>query len=307
MSRHTLDVPTEPLDDSRPGDVNAPEKDLPDFSSVLNRHKESAPEPEPDTSAVDETWIAQAKELGFSDDELEGADQATLERLVRAVDKRTVEFLSRFQQPNPAQQAGMGAGVAGNQPPAAPPTPQLPNQFTIDLDTDEYDPALVKTLKSMNEYWAQQFQALNQSLQAAQQPTTVADDPTTRWFDAQFSGLGEDYVSVFGKGKIDDLRPDSAEEKSRVELFRTFDALRQAYPNATDEVLFQRALNASFGHIKEQQKAKQLKAAATRRKQTTIGKPSGRQAANIERDPFTGLSTTTIDAVQRAIDSKLNR
>lgn len=304
MSRHTLEPPTEPLDDHRPDDVGAPERDMPDLSSVLNRAKESDPQPQPteEEPEVNDALRNQARDLGFSDEDLDGIDQARIERMIAAVDRRAIDAIAKIHsshQQTPAQ-AGMGPAPVGPQSPTGAP---LPQQFSIDLDPNEYDDKLVATLNAMNQYWAQQFQAL----QATAQPANVAEDQTTRWFDAQFSGLGEDYVSVFGKGQIEDLRPDSAEEKNRFELYRAFAALREAYPGASDEVLFQRAMNASFGHVKEAANAKALKAAAQKRKASTIGKPSGRQAVNIERDPWTGLSTNTIDAVQRALDSKLNR
>lgn len=301
MSRHTLDPPTEPLDDHRPDDVGAPPRELPDLSSILDRNKE--PEPQPEEPAVNEALMSQARDLGFSDEDLEGIDQSRVERMIAAVDRRAIDAMNKIwstNQPQSPAPAGMGAAPAGPQSPTGAPFPQ---QFKIDLDPNEYDDKLVATLNAMNQYWAQQFQAL----QAAAPAANVADDPTTRWFDAQFSGLGEDYVSVFGKGTVDELRPDSPEEKNRLELYRAFAALRDAFPTASDEVLFQRAMNASFGHVKEAAAAKALKAAAKKRQASTIGKPSGRQSVNTERDPWTGLSTNTIDTVQRAINAKLNR
>jgi hypothetical protein len=305
MSKHTLDPPAEITEPTMVTDVSPDNPDFPDLSSILNKSSRGgdAPEPEED-SGVDESLLNTAKDLGFDDDDLAGLDAARIERMVAAVDRRAVAAISKMQ--SPMQVGMMGQAPAGLQPPAGAPTqPQQPPGFKIDLSPDEYDDKLVATLQQMNEYWQQQF--ANLSLQQQQQLATVGDDSDTRWFDDQFSGLGEEYASVFGNGRIEQLREGSAEEKNRFELFQTYNALRQIHPQTPDDVLFQRALRASFGHVAEDQAKKKLVQAAKQRSKTTIGRPSGRQSPSLERDPQTGLSTNTIDAVQRAINSRLNR
>lgn len=302
---HVLEAPAEPLDDTRITDI-APGNPVENIQDLVKRPEEA----EAPVVEVDEAIMSSAREIGFDDTDLEGLDQASIERMVAAVDRRAIEVISRA---NPASAGVTGAGAAGPQPPAAPPVqpwqqqPQQPQGFKIELD-DSYDDKLVQTLNQMNAFYQQQMEQLKHSLQQQQEFATVGDDPLTRWFDGQFSGLGEEYHSVFGKGSIDDTRPGSAEEQNRIELHRAFSALKQAYPTAKDDVLFQRALRASFAHVQDTAAKKKLAAQAKQRSQTTIGRPSGRKPnLNAERDPITGVSTNTIDDIQREINNRLNR
>lgn len=302
---HVLEAPTEPLDDTRITDI-APGNPVEDIQDLVKRPEEA----EAPAVEIDEAIMSSAREIGFDDTDLDGLDQASIERMVAAVDRRAIEVISRA---NPASAGVTGAGAAGPQPPAAPPVqpwqqqPQQPQGFKIELD-DSYDDKLVQTLNQMNAFYQQQMEQLKHSLQQQQEFATVGDDPLTRWFDGQFSGLGEEYHSVFGKGSIDDTRPGSAEEQNRIELHRAFSALKQAYPTAKDDVLFQRALRASFAHVQDTAAKKKLAAQAKQRSQTTIGRPSGRKPnLNAERDPITGVSTNTIDDIQREINNRLNR
>lgn len=302
---HVLEAPAEPLDDTRITDI-APGNPVENIQDLVKRPEEA----EAPVVEVDEAIMSSAREIGFDDTDLEGLDQASIERMVAAVDRRAIEVISRA---NPASAGVTGAGAAGPQPPAAPPVQpwqqqaQQPQGFKIELD-DSYDDKLVQTLNQMNAFYQQQMEQLKHSLQQQQEFATVGEDPLTRWFDGQFSGLGEEYHSVFGKGSIDDTRPGSAEEQNRIELHRAFSALKQAYPTAKDDVLFQRALRASFAHVQDTAAKKKLAAQAKQRSQTTIGRPSGRKPnLNAERDPITGVSTNTIDDIQREINNRLNR
>ncbi len=320
---HVLEAPAEPLDDTRITDI-APGNPVENIQDLVKRPEEA----EAPAVEVDEAIMSSAREIGFDDTDLEGLDQASIERMVAAVDRRAIEVISRA---NPASAGVTGAGAAGPQPPAAPPVqpwqqPQQPQGFDlrsdylqvgpdgrlqIKLDTESpngYDPALIETIQKLSDYFSYQHAQLKHSLQQQQEFATVGEDPTLRWFDGQFSGLGEEYHSVFGKGSIDDTRPGSAEEQNRIELHRAFSALKQAYPTAKDDVLFQRALRASFAHVQDTAAKKKLAAQAKQRSQTTIGRPSGRKPnLNAERDPITGVSTNTIDDIQREINNRLNR
>lgn len=309
MSAHVLEAPTEPLDDSRPSDV-APGNVVPDLQVLVNK---PADEPAPAEVEIDSSVIEMAKGIGFDDTDLDGLDQASIERMVAAVDRRAIDAVSRVMRQNPASAGVTGAAPAGPQPPAGAPVQppwmqqQQPQAFKVELD-DSYDDKLVQTLNQMNQFYQHQLAQLNQALQSQQQVATVDEDPLTRWFDGQFSGLSGEYHSVFGKGTLEDTRPGSSEEQNRFELHRAFTALKQAYPSAQDDVLFQRALRASFSHVQDVSDKKKLAAQAKARSQSTIGRPSGRKAAlNTERDPITGVSVTTIDEIQREIDRRLDR
>lgn len=311
-----LDSPSEPLDTSQITDVKLGNP-TPDLSSAAPQTPD-----EPEETGISESLLNTAKSVGFDDDDLDGLDEARIERMIAALDRRAIDTVRRLQQSHPAQVGVTGAAPAGPQPPvgAQPfmqqppwmqPQQQQPQPFKIDLD-DSYDDKLVATLKSMDSHYQQQLaymqQVLNQTLQSQQQFATVQEDPTTRWFDAQLSGLSEEYQSVFGKGTINDIREGSAEDRNRSELFQTYDALKRANPTARDEELFQRALRASFGHVRDAASKKQLQQAAKARSAQSIGRPSGRKSpANLDKHPMTGTSVSTIEAVQRLIDTRLER
>lgn len=312
MSAHVLEAPAEPLNDARPTDV-VPGNVVPDLQALVNQ---PADEPVAEQTAIDESVIEMAKGIGFDDTDLDGLDQGSIERMIAVTDRRAIEAVNRIMRSSPASAGVTGAAPAGPQPPAGAPVqppwmqqqqPQVPQAFKIELD-DSYDDKLVATLNQMNQFYQHQLTQLNQALQSQQQVATVEDDPLNRWFDGQFTGLGEEYHSVFGKGTLEDTRPGSSEEQNRFELHRAFTALKQAYPSAKDDVLFQRALRASFSHVSDTSARQKLAAQAKARSQSTIGRPSGRKAPlNAERDPITGVSVNTIDEIQREINNRLNR
>lgn len=306
-----MDSPSEPLDTSQITDVQLGNP-TPDLSSAAPQTPD-----EPEEAGISESLLNTAKSVGFDDDDLDGLDEARIERMIAALDRRSVDAVRRLQQSHPTQVGVTGAAPAGPQPPVGaqpfmqPQQQQQPQPFKIELD-DSYDDKLVATLKSMDSHYQQQIAQmqymLNQTLQSQQQFATVQEDPTTRWFDGQLSGLGEEYQSVFGKGTINDIREGSAEDRNRSELFQTYDALKRANPTARDEELFQRALRASFGHVRDAASKKQLQQAAKNRSAQSIGRPSGRKSpANLDKHPMTGTSVSTIEAVQRLIDTRLER
>lgn len=287
-THHTLEPPTTPLDDSRPDDV-------PDLSAVLaaaTKQEPQAAAPEPAADPADAILEA-AKASGFTDEELEGLDAPAVERLVAALDRKAIDFYGKQEQLRDEQGRF-----------AAKPTPG--QMFELDLD-DTYDDHLVEQLQQMNEFYAAQIEALTSSLQQTGAPVSLTGDNLSRWFDAKVSELGDGYDSVFGKGGIDRFAESSNEVRNRVELFRSFNALKTAYPQAKDEDLFERAMRSSFSWVSETQQKKAIADKAKSRAKTTIGRPSGRASANLERDPETGLSIRTVDAIQAAINSKLNR
>jgi hypothetical protein len=291
MTHHTLDPPSTPLDDSRPDDV-------PDIAAIVAASRPAEPAAEEPAKDMTPAAIAQARAAGFSDEELDGLAPEAVERLVTALDRRAIQMFGNQPQTSVGENGAGGFGAARTASPTS--------GFELDLD-ETYDDHLVEQLQAMNQFYAQQLASLTSALQQTGAPVSLTGDALSAWFDAKVSDLGDGYDSVFGRGGIDRYGEASNEVRNRVELFRSFNALRQAYPGSKDEELFDRAMRSSFGWAQDAVQNKSLGNKAKARAKSTIGRPSGRMTPNLERDPETGLSVRTIDAVQAAIDARLNR
>jgi hypothetical protein len=323
--------------------------------SVIESSAPAAPEPPVDDKietvpqepaaeepgdSLDPALVAEAKQYGFSESDLEGMAPERIGAILAAIDRRAVELMDRQGQPlqqrtfqsqqqqSPFMQQPPQQGFPGVQPgwqqPALPPpqyfpqmvqqgTPKQP-QFELKINEAEWDPDLVKTIKGMHEWQQQQIAQLNQALQTQQMwyqsqlgsLQAQQEAQYTAWFDGKLSELGDEYHSVFGKGSGDSLRIGSAEHSARLRLNDALNRVAQLYPHASDDDLFSRALRMEFGNLSDQLSRQKASAQVANRSKQTIGRPgrkSGRTTDTL--DPVTGFKQSLIDEVQQEIDAKM--
>lgn len=193
----------------------------------------------------------------------------------------------------PPQMPGqMQPGLPGQQPP---PQFQLPK-----IDEDLYGKELSEALKSMHEYYNGQLSQLNAALQQQQQlfytqaqsAAQQQADQYAAWFDDKVSALGEEYMPLLGKGSIDRLPQHSAHYQNRLKLDDTIARLSRAYPHATSDELFSRAVRALWPQAEKSVANKRISDQLSARSAKTIGRPrrvtKGKVDDPNDIDPETG-------------------
>lgn len=301
----------------------------------------ATPSPEPTQTGPDEYVLERAESLGMSEKDFEGmsSDQVTA-----AIDRAEAIAFNRFrqlqQQPQNAPPWVQQAPQQQWQPQQQQQWPQQPQQmqawqnpqqqmqawnsppgqqqqqipqFKVELDPNEYDEGIIKTMNAMNEFWQNQYSQLQSSMQAAVQTLQSFEDQQnaefSAWFDRSITKLGDDVGSVYGKGPIGKLSESSQEAQARIEAYKNYlDYLAfQGLPaNHRDDELLSRVVRMTRGAPSDQQK--QLSEKLKQRSKGTIGRPSQKRASASEaseRDPFTGLSTSTVNDVQSMIDGMI--
>ena len=288
--------------------------------------RDDGPDETPDEGGLSEELTRRAGELGFSPEELAELPAGSVERIINRAEAAAFQrFRQMEQQQDPYQQQPVRGPDGRFLPPQeAPPQqfqqqyqqpgpPQQPQGFEIDLDADEYDEKLIKTMRAMKDHYDAQLNQLNSSLQATQQQSMLWEQQQEQefaaWFDDNLSELGDG--SVFGKGSYQTIPQYSEQFNNRARAWDEYRAyLRyQGLPEATrNDELLRRVVgfNDKAGVSAYQ---KQLSDQLKQNGKQTIGRPS-RRKTNLDdssRNSETGLSNATIDAVQRKIDDMLAR
>ncbi|MEE9597966.1 MAG: hypothetical protein V3V96_14430 [Acidiferrobacterales bacterium] len=167
-------------------------------------------EPEPaadDTLAggISEATMARAKGYGLSQDDLQGFDDARLERMFAGIDRRIMQ--PQVGQVPTGPVAGAPAQARDYQP------------LKIDFG-DDLDESVTKPLKTLLDH-------LNTSLgdvhsfrqQAASELRAMNLLRELTDFDRFVAGLGEEWTSVYGTGSTIQMDPQSNEFQTRLEVF----------------------------------------------------------------------------------------
>ena len=164
------------------------------------------------------------------------------------------------------------------------------------LSEDEYDPKVIKILKSIH--------GKNKMLESKlrQQESEAVDNAMDDFFDS----LSEDYVSLFGKGGIGKLKENSTELKNRLELMTEIQALsagdRQLNrPQQTLEQLAKRALRSRFGDEQEKLTRKEVAGKLSKRGNgLAVAKPSSKTSKRSTKDPY----SRAVAYVEKFMESK---
>lgn len=175
----------------------------------------------PSKPSHDSNLVGLALDLGIPQDDIDALDSRGLSILIR-----------RLAKPAPITQ---------DKP--APPAPE--DEYDIGIDESQFDPDLVKTLKSQ----AREIKALKaeREQERAASRHLAAMDAADRLFAEK--------ASVFGKGTYKDVKKESAEFKRRAAVFD----YAQKLPTGSMEERLAEAISTLYGHQEAEPEAKKAK------------------------------------------------
>jgi len=202
-------LPTEPAAEP---EVNV---DEPVASQTTEEPEGGSDEP----SGVSEALIGRAKDYGLSQDDLEGFDEARLERMFSAIDRRIMQPQSQTQ-PMSAP-APMTTGAT--------PTPMTSEGYTplkIEFG-DDLDESVTKPFTTVVDHLNGQLKDIHAFRQQAVmelQAMNVLREFSE--FDRFLTGFGDEWNKDYGSGATVDLDPQSKEFQKRLEVFNGAKSLR---------------------------------------------------------------------------------
>lgn len=195
------DVPDGPPD--RLSDIGA--------ADVEPTHDVSEPvvEPVEEAPGISGAIVGRAKEYGLSEADLEGFDDARLDRIFAAVDRRSIQPGASARSP---QAQAQGPSLSGGFQEY---TPLKNVEFGDDVDESLTKPfkALVDDLNGQ----LRQAHVFRQQAQAELQAMNLLRELSD--FDGFVARLGPEWEDVYGKGATVDMDPQSIEYEKRMEVF----------------------------------------------------------------------------------------
>ena len=135
-----------------------------------------------------------------------------------------------------------------------------------------------------------QLAQLQQHIEALEQHRQqIEGERFEQELDGYFGGVGEEYSPIFGKGAGRELKPDSAELKSRHDLVKEMFALRETdqrlgRSEMTRPQLFKRALAIKFFDKTKELARNQLSHEAKDRKEQAVARPTQRRSPALTGD-----------------------
>jgi hypothetical protein len=273
------ETPAEPppaTADDAPQPVKVPSKPEPARPTLSEKQRE----------LLRETQLTEAEVANLAPDQLDlvlsmikGRDQ----RLIRAAQAR------QQAQQRERDEAGRFLPKQEPQPPGAQAAkPQWPELKKVS-EGGEYDDAIVdvfNALRTHNTQLEERLSRVDEFFQTQQQREEQRQiEENTAWFDEQFSGLGEAFVSVFGKGTVRDIDPHSREFAARDAVARAAYALASVYPNDKPEELFRKAVAANHSDIFAQQHRAEINGQLLKQSGRRLGAGSTVRAPAREVDP----------------------
>lgn len=162
----------------------------------------------------------QAKELGYSDDEIRDLGQKRLEKVLSVVASK--------KNPDAATEQHEQQEVA--------------DEFKLELNADEYDEGLIKQFNALHEYHNKRYSALEQQVREfAQERTRKQVEKFESDFDDAISELGAGYKDLLGEGRTRSIDKKSQEHSNRVKLLTRMESIAGEYvrlgqnpPSTTD-------------------------------------------------------------------------
>lgn len=226
-----------------------------------------------DDPGVPDVIMQQARDLGFSDQDVQALGE---QRIVDFISQRNKQMLEAEQQ-RLQQQAEPEQPVEAEKPSGD-------FQFEeIKLENpDEFDDAVVglvgqfnTKLKSMAEqlHKAQQMESQFTQWQQSQQQQQAME--TTRLFDQKFKEVEEKYGDFLGKGTFDQVSQEDFEKRQKiVNGVMTF---AQSSPELPFDQAFEMSLLANYSDVISERKAEQLRGEIRGQSRKRVGSPAGKR------------------------------
>lgn len=234
---------------------------------------EIAKEPESATPEIPDDVFAEARKFGISRSQVKtmGVEQ-------------TKSMIERFK---PVDETPKDDAPKDD---AKPDDPAKPSQFAFENE-DSLDPDTRANIKRLHEHYSQEIAKRDKNLeklagrlnaleqghgqvsqffeQQQAQQRAEAQRQLKAWYDTRFEEAGDDWQEVFGKGKIDSLKPDSEQFKNRMRVIEVAHALAMQFHEAGRPVpdnVFKVALLGEFEdydtRIKQRKQAERVKRAS---------------------------------------------
>lgn len=241
--------------------------------------EEKAAEPEvkaeeaPTAPEIPDDVYAEARQFGISRSQVKtmGVEQ-------------TKALIERFKPPTDQPKSETPKAETKPEEPAKPSTFAFENE-------DSLDPDIRANIKRLHEHYSQEIAKRDKNLetlagrlnaleqehgqvsqffeQQQAQQRAEAQRQLKAWYDTRFEEAGEDWQEVFGKGKIDSLKPDSEQFKNRMRVIEVAHALAMQFHEAGRPVpdnVFKVALLGEFEdydtRIKQRKQAERVKRAS---------------------------------------------
>lgn len=170
------------------------------------------------------------------------------------------QYGQQYQQPQYQQQY---------QQPAYQPEP-----FKVDL-SEEVDPSLSKAITGMSEHYsqaiAQQQQLLGELISYIQQSEEQRESAE---FHRAVDGLGEDFVSVFGRGVVPHGSP---QDYARKVMYDTYRAVVQRNPLAQRDVVVRQLARANYANVERDAERRRISQSLTNAASQAISRPTSRR------------------------------
>lgn len=263
--------------------------------------------------------LASAEQYGFTADEAKAFGSPDhLQRAMTALDRKAAAW-AREEQKKTGQAADAGktadqtpaspAPASGSAAPATPaakpatPPAQTPaaaanpaaaadaslDKFKLELDPNEYDEGTISVLNGLNDHYDGLVRSLRGELDSLKSQLGMVSgrmqaDEGARFveqMDSFFDGLGDEFKETFGKGKLDDFRPDAQELANRQKLVEEMNALALAdekvgRKRSSTSDLAKRALNVLHADKLETIARKKVTDQVQKRNGQAISRPTGR-------------------------------
>jgi hypothetical protein len=151
----------------------------------------------------------------------------------------------------------------------------------------------VKKLAAQNAELRKQITPLTSLQQRFQQEQITQSNA---WIDDQFSKLGQDTVSLFGKGSFHNVQKQEPLLKNRVKLLKAMEVYQQMNPEETRDEAFQKAFAIAFpkeaSSVLNKQQTNSLRQQASRK----IGSSQSRTTPKLGVDPAVAKVQSQLDA-----------
>ena len=181
------------------------------------------PEPEVSSSeseapAISDGMFGRAKDYGLSQDDVSGFDDARLDRMFSAIDRRIMG-----SQVPAGQATGYSPEARSPEPVASAPAASAPVAYSpLKLDFgDDLDESVVGPFKSVIEHMNGQLKSIHESrLQVQQELQAMNVLREFSDFDRFVTGLGSEWNAEYGGGTTMEMDPQSANFQKRLEVFQ---------------------------------------------------------------------------------------
>jgi hypothetical protein len=245
--------------------------------------------------------LERAKSYQMTEEEAKGhKSPEELDRFLTMLDRQV--GLMALRSTGTAPPAGQQGPVAQPDATATLPKPaveqappgQAPpaGEFKIELNPEEYDPALVKTIDGLNKHYAGRLAEVQQVLtKLVERVIESTSSSVQNDFDSYLNSMGEEYIEIVGKGGADELRESNKPAfDARAKIWEEFKILKTACQirgqNVPAKTLFKRAAGLVLADKQAEIARRKVEKDVVKQRGQFLSKPSAKKATSLgDADP----------------------